>query len=80
MKSEMRALSALLAVGLSACSAVGPDYVKPESPLGPDWYEAEHARYEVKAEQQVLWWEALGDPVLSRLITLAHQQNNSLQI
>ena len=80
MKSEIRALSALLAVGLSACSAVGPDYVKPESPLGPDWYEAEHARYEVKAEQQVVWWEALGDPVLNRLITLAHQQNNSLQI
>ena len=80
MKFELRALSALLAVGLSACSAVGPDYVKPESPLGPDWYEAEHARYEVKAEQQVLWWEALGDPVLNRLIALAHRQNNSLQI
>ncbi|NCF15988.1 MAG: TolC family protein, partial [Gammaproteobacteria bacterium] len=31
-------------------------------------------------EQQVLWWEALGDPVLNDLIGLAREQNNNLQI
>jgi NodT family efflux transporter outer membrane factor (OMF) lipoprotein len=71
------ALSTLI---ISACTAVGPDYVRPDSPLGPDWYEADHARYDVTAEQQVLWWQALGDPVLNELIDIAHRQNNSLQI
>jgi len=65
---------------VSACTTVGPDYVQPDSPLGPDWYEAERERYDANAEQQVLWWEALGDPVLNGLIDLAHQQNNNLQI
>ena len=65
---------------MGACTTVGPDYVQPDSPLGPDWYEAERERYDTNAEQQVLWWEALGDPVLNGLIDLAHQQNNNLQI
>jgi len=73
-------LLACSAAVVSACTAVGPDYVRPDSPLGPDWYEAEHKRYDTNVEQQVLWWEALGDPVLNGLIDLAHQQNNNLQI
>jgi len=75
-----RVLLASFAVFVSACAAVGPDYVQPDSPLGPDWYEAERERYNTNAEQQVLWWETLGDPVLNGLIDLAHQQNNNLQI
>ena len=71
---------AFSAVALGACSAVGPDYVRPDSPLGPEWYQADRARYDTKAEQQVLWWHALGDPVLNELIDIAHQQNNSLRI
>jgi NodT family efflux transporter outer membrane factor (OMF) lipoprotein len=71
---------ALCALALGACTTVGPDYVRPDSPLGPDWYEADHARYDAKAEQQVAWWQTLGDPVLDELIDLAHQQNNSLRI
>ena len=65
---------------LSACTAVGPDYVQPESPLGPDWYKAEFERYDTDVEQQVHWWKTLGDPVLDNLIDLAHRQNNNLQI
>jgi len=74
------ALLACSAVVLGACTTVGPDYVRPDSPLGPEWYEAEFARYDTETEQQVLWWKALGDPVLDGLIDLAHQQNNTLQI
>jgi NodT family efflux transporter outer membrane factor (OMF) lipoprotein len=65
---------------VSACTTVGPDYVQPDSPLGPDWYEAERERFDINAEQQVLWWKTLGDPVLDELIDLAHQQNNNLKI
>jgi outer membrane protein TolC len=80
MNHLRRVSLALSAVVLSACTTVGPDYVRPDSPLGPDWYEADRARYETKVEQQVLWWQALGDPVLNELIDLAHRQNNSLKI
>jgi NodT family efflux transporter outer membrane factor (OMF) lipoprotein len=67
-------------LALGACTTVGPDYVRPESPLGPEWYESDRARYDATAEQQVAWWQALGDPVLDELIGLAHAQNNSLKI
>jgi NodT family efflux transporter outer membrane factor (OMF) lipoprotein len=80
MNPMRSALLALFAVVLSACAAVGPEYVRPDSPLGPDWYEADRARYDTKAEQQVLWWQTLGDPVLNELIDIAHRQNNSLKI
>ena len=80
MKIEKRALLASLGISLSACAVVGPEYVQPDSPLGPDWYEAEHARYESSAEQQVLWWQDLRDPVLDQVIELAYRQNNSLKI
>jgi NodT family efflux transporter outer membrane factor (OMF) lipoprotein len=65
---------------LNACTTVGPDYTRPASPLGPDWYQAERARFDATAEQQVRWWTMLGDPALDRLIELAHAQNNSLRI
>jgi len=80
MASFRRVLLACSAVFISACAAVGPDYVQPDSPLGPDWYEAERERYDVNAEGQVLWWKMLGDPVLDELIDLAHQKNNNLKI
>ena len=66
--------------GLSACVAVGPNYVQPESPLGPEWYQAERAGYEITADEQVRWWRSLNDPVLDQLVELAHAQNNSLKI
>jgi NodT family efflux transporter outer membrane factor (OMF) lipoprotein len=75
-----RASLAFSALVLGACTTVGPDYVRPASPLGPDWYEADRARYDTKAEQQVSWWQALGDPALNELVAIAHAQNNSLKI
>ena len=65
---------------LGACTTVGPEYVQPESPLGPAWYQAERAGYASSAEEQVRWWRRLNDPALDRLVELAHQQNNSLKI
>ena len=65
---------------LSACATVGPEYVQPESPLGPEWYQAERAGYSSSADDQVRWWQKLNDPVLDRLVERAHQQNNSLKI
>jgi NodT family efflux transporter outer membrane factor (OMF) lipoprotein len=80
MRLLRRAALAFLAATLGACAAVGPDYVRPDSPLGPDWYQADRARYDSSAEEQVHWWRSLGDPVLNELIDIAHAQNNSLKI
>ncbi len=80
MRYASRVLLAIPVFWLSACTVVGPDYVRPDSPLGPDWYSAEREGYESSAEQQILWWQALGDPVLDHLIETAHRQNNSLKI
>ena len=73
-------LLAFAALALGACATVGPDYERPDSPLGPEWYQADRARYDTRAEQQVRWWQSLGDPVLDELIDIAHEQNNSLKI
>ena len=73
-------LLAFAALALGACATVGPDYERPDSPLGPEWYQADRVRYDSTAEQQVRWWQSLGDPVLDELIDIAHKQNNSLKI
>jgi len=65
---------------LGACAAVGPDYVQPESPLTPEWYQAERAGFATTAQEQMRWWRRMNDPVLDHLVELAHQQNNSLKI
>jgi len=80
MRLTVRALVLAAGACLASCAAVGPDYVQPESPLQPDWYQAERAGFDTGPEAQVRWWQALGDPTLDRLVELAHAQNNALKI
>ena len=80
MRNLWRLTLACCAIALGACTVVGPDYERPDSPLGPEWYEADRALFDTSAEQQVLWWQALGDPVLNELIEVAYRENNSLKI
>lgn len=65
---------------LAACTTVGPDYERPESPLGPAWYQAEIERYETTPTEELLWWRKFNDPDLDRLIAMAHAANNTLEI
>lgn len=80
MSKTTRITVALACFSLSACAAVGPDYVQPETPLGPEWYQAERAGYSSTVDEQVRWWKKLNDPVLDQLVGLAQKQNNSLAI
>lgn len=77
----LRARLGLLAavMGISGCAAVGPEYRQPESPLAPDWYDAEVDGLTLTVEQQVRWWELLNDPALNRLIAAARADNNTLE-
>ncbi len=65
---------------MTACTTVGPDYVRPESPLGPDWYQAESSAFATSEQQESEWWHLFGDSDLDRLIAMALVSNNTLEI
>jgi NodT family efflux transporter outer membrane factor (OMF) lipoprotein len=64
---------------LAACAAVGPDYETPEAPLPEDW-ELPAAGLEATNYELVQWWNVFKDPVLEELVSLAHEQNYTLEL
>lgn len=75
-----RTLIMLAVANLAAGCAVGPDYVRPDTPM-PGRYlgqaAVEQRQANVSADFTV-WWEGFGDPQLSRFVTLALEQNLDL--
>src|SRR5262249_25550827 len=69
---------ALTAAGLAAC-AVGPNYVKPESPVAPQFSGAEQDVYS-GGEVPAQFWAQFGDPTLDQLIADALAANHDLRI
>ncbi len=65
-------LAILLAITLTGCAAVGPDYVK-QPPKAPEtWSNLDAAAGIAASASQVdlsQWWQQLHDPLLSSLIT-----------
>lgn len=75
-----RALSALIVASLTAGCAVGPDYVKPDTPM-PQQYLGQSAIDQRSASAEAdlgIWWTGFGDPQLTRFVTLALAQNLDL--
>ena len=70
-----------LAVTLLAASGcmIGPDYVRPPAPTAGQWIEAEHAALRTESADTPRWWEMFGDPVLGRLVAIAHAENLTLR-
>ncbi len=64
----------------SACTMVGPDFVKPEAPLQKEWIEAGSAEIKTETSDYKNWWAVFNDPVLNNLVEAAYQQNLTLQI
>jgi NodT family efflux transporter outer membrane factor (OMF) lipoprotein len=64
---------------LAGCSAVGPDYVAPETPVPAQWHnattDAAADRQEPEEAALARWWRNLQDPELTRLILLAVADN-----
>ncbi len=71
-------LLALLAVILTGC-AVGPDYVKPDTPVARTFASAESATYS-QDEVQSTFWTQFGDETLNRLVDEALAANHDLRI
>ncbi|WP_349608599.1 TolC family protein [Cupriavidus sp. DF5525] len=75
-----RFLTLVLSVGVSAGCAVGPDYRKPDAPV-PAHYLGQPGLEQRQASSPAdlaRWWEGFGDPLLTRLVSLALDQNLDL--
>lgn len=73
---------ALLVLSLSAsllagCAAVGPDYRSPDISVSPRFLGQDGiARREIQSKADLqAWWAAFDDPMLTRFVTLALDQN-----
>jgi len=69
-----------LMLGLSGCSMVGPDYVKPTPPEPDNWLEPDNPQIESTEADFSHWWSVFNDPVLNTLVETAYRQNLSLQV
>ncbi len=65
---------------LAGCAKVGPDYVRPETAVLPNWIEAQDTRLSNEPADYRAWWQVFNDPVLDRLIDTAYRQNLPLRV
>lgn len=68
------ALLALVAA-LGGCTVVGPQFVKPEVSVNPQWTAEEAAKLDTAKAANAAWWRAFNDPILDGLIAQAWQEN-----
>lgn len=57
---------------------VGPNHGKPPAPLAHAWIEADDPRIQGPPPRDGNWWEVFQDPILTKLIYQAYQQNPDL--
>ena len=75
-----RAVQIFFLLFLAGCAKVGPDFVRPEANVSPNWLEAQDRRINGGAVDYRAWWRVFDDPVLDRLTDTAYRQNLSLRI
>ena len=77
MLAHPRSLALLLSAGILAGCAVGPDYRSPEIALSPTFTGQEGVDRRPVQRQADLktWWAAFDDPLLTRFVSLALEQN-----
>ncbi|HAA03572.1 MAG TPA: transporter [Syntrophobacteraceae bacterium] len=69
-----------LAALLFGCMKVGPDYVRPQVSLSPNWSEPRNQHVTTETAEYRAWWEVFNDPVLDRIIDRAYRENLSLKL
>lgn len=72
-----RSLVLLLSFGVLTGCAVGPDYRRPEIALSSAFIgqEAADRRQTQQQADMTVWWAAFDDPLLTRFVELAQEQN-----
>ncbi|MFT4825170.1 MAG: NodT family efflux transporter outer membrane factor (OMF) lipoprotein [Halioglobus sp.] len=75
-----------LAMGLTACTALGPDYQQPDVQWLQQWEADLHGQVvppssgEGSNPDLRFWWHLFDDPTLNKLVDLARSNNPSLRI
>lgn len=73
-------ITGLSVLFLTGCTAVGPDFVKPEAPQSEAWLEADDPTVRPESQDYSTWWTVFNDPVLNELVELAYTDNLTLRI
>jgi len=72
---------ALCLVTLTAgCTAVGPDFQRPEAATAETWLQADDERVDTTRAEYEDWWKVFEDPALDQLIDRAYNENLNLQV
>lgn len=74
------AATCMAVVFFSGCTAVGPNFTKPQAPVTQNWAESKDPRAKTESADYSQWWTVFNDPVLNNLIEIAYKQNPSVQI
>jgi outer membrane protein TolC len=77
---RLRRLLLFLAVGLQASCMVGPDFKVPKAEVEKQWLERKAVSGKPYGSPEIFWWRNFNDPVLTRLVELAYDNNLSLQV
>lgn len=76
---SIRSALIFVCASVTAGCAVGPDYHRPDAPL-PNHYIGQSVAQEdgTSASELATWWQGFDDPLLTRFISLALEQNLDL--
>ena len=64
----------------SGCMKIGPDFKRPETQVYGAWQEKDAAEPRLQSTVQNEWWDIFSDPVLSKLVRAAFEQNLPLRV
>src|SRR5215469_7137755 len=83
MKSRLanlrfRLIAASLALITGGCM-LGPDFHEPRTRVAPRWQEVANSAVDTGRSEYRDWWNVFNDPVLSRLVEVAYEQNLTLR-
>ncbi len=76
-----RSVGGLIGVALlvSGCISVGPDYVRPSADVSEQWMEVADPRVKPEPAEYREWWTVFDDPVLNALVEIAYKENLTLR-
>lgn len=75
---KLRYMAPVLFMFAAGCT-VGPDFLAPKAPVAENYLEARNPSVRSDHQQYQDWWRVFNDPVLNQLVTIAYEQNLSLQ-
>jgi len=78
-RQAWRVIVICLALLLTGCASVGPNYQRPVLEAPAQWAESQEKSGAALALEEIAWWQAFDDPVLDSLIEQAAKTNLDLE-